>query len=83
MQFLNSYFDVARYSYPKLARNHMAVLLNMDLQKTFFKNSRRLLKFVMEDSYINCLFYKLYSDPIIMEQVCNTKYCTQSIQSIR
>lgn len=74
IKFLNSYFDVACYAYPKLARNHMAVLLNMDMQRTFIKKSRGLLKFVMEDSDINCLFYKLYTDITIMEEVCKTNY---------
>jgi len=69
IKFLNNYFDVACYVYPKLARNHMAVLLNMDMQRTFIKKSRGLLKFVMEYSDINCLFYKLYTDITIMEEV--------------
>ncbi|XP_050063686.1 cilia- and flagella-associated protein 61-like isoform X2 [Aphis gossypii] len=76
IKFLNSYFDVACYAYPKLARNHMAVLLNMDMQRTFIKKSRGLLKFVMEDSDINCLFYKLYTDITIMEE-CELSYINE------
>lgn len=70
MQFLSSNFDVARYVYTEQARNHMAELLNMDLQRIFLKKTRRFLKYVMDDNDINCLFYKLYSDSMTMEQVC-------------
>ncbi|XP_025419587.1 cilia- and flagella-associated protein 61-like [Sipha flava] len=66
--FLNSHFDVARYVYPELARNHSGVLLNMDIQAKFLNKTRCLLKSIMDDNDINCLFYKLYSDSIIMEQ---------------
>ncbi|XP_029341323.1 cilia- and flagella-associated protein 61-like [Acyrthosiphon pisum] len=76
IKFLSSYFDVARYAHPTLARNHMAVLLNMDLQRTFMKKSRGLLKFVMEHSDLNCLFYKLYVDPTVMEE-CELSYITE------
>lgn len=83
IKFLSSYFDVARYAYPKLARNHMAVLLNMDLQRTFMKKTRSLLKFVMEHSDINCLFYKLYADPTVMEEVCKTNNFTRCIPTLK
>jgi len=80
IKFLSKHFDVALYAYPKLARNHMAILLNMDLQRTFIKKSRSLLKLVMEHSDINCLFYKLYLDPIIMEEVCKKNNVTRFIR---
>lgn len=70
MEMLSSHFDVARYLYPDNGRNHMAALLNLDLQMIFVKNIRCFLRCVMEDSNINCVFYKLYSDPTVMEQVC-------------
>lgn len=70
MQFLSRNFVVARYTYPEVARNHTAVLLNMDLQNIHLKKTRFFLKHVMEDSNINFLFYKLYSDSTVMEQVC-------------
>ncbi|VVC41058.1 Cilia- and flagella-associated protein 61, N-terminal domain,FAD/NAD(P)-binding domain [Cinara cedri] len=68
MEMLSSHFDVARYLYPDNGRNHMAALLNLDLQMIFVKNIRCFLRYVMEDSNINCMFYKLYSDPTVMEQ---------------
>lgn len=72
MTFLSSYFDVANYTYPELARDHMAVLLNMDFQRIFLKRIRCFLKHVMEDSNLNSLFYKVYSNSSLMEQVCTT-----------
>lgn len=70
MQFLSRNFDVARYTYPEVARNRMAFLLNMNLQNIHLKKTRFFLKHIMEDSGINCLFYKSYSDFTVMEQVC-------------
>lgn len=71
MDMLSSNFDVARYMDLEYGRNHMAALLNMDIQMIFVKKIRCFLRNVMEYSDINCLFYKLYSDPTVMKQVCN------------
>lgn len=69
IKFLSRYFDVARYTHSVSARNHMALLLNMDLQKTYLTKTRYLLKIVMKDSNLNCLFYKIYSESLTMEKV--------------
>lgn len=75
MQFLKRNFDVAEYLYPGKARNRMAIILNMDLQRIYVKKTRYFLKRVMEDGNINCLFYKLYLDTNVMELVC-VQYAT-------
>lgn len=69
MKTLSSNYDVARYVHTDNGRNHMAVLLNMDFQMIFVKKIRCFLKLVMEDGSLNCLFYKLYSDPTVMGRV--------------
>lgn len=81
MKFLSRNFDVDRYTYPEFARNRMAYLLNMDVQRTYLKKTRYFLKYVMEDSELNCLFYKIYSDSTVMEKVCAQLKCMYSVHN--
>lgn len=82
MKFLKNNFDVAHYVYPEHARNRMASLLNMSMQKIYYKRTRYFLKYVMEHSYINCLFYKVYTNSSLMEKVrTRIKMCTNNLIS--